>query len=530
MSILVTPFFNKDGMIIPKLIVMFSLAMYLLPLIFTNRKIFYKNNVFNLAFALQISILLQSCIVLILSSAPLEQQIFGRSGRGLGFISIFALAVVLIATALYANLDSKATIIFGMIFSAFISSLYSIAQSFGIDLLKWESKTNGVIGTLGNPNFQSAFASMVLVPSFLFFWKERKQLFVGIFLSLFFAFTIYRTQSTQGIIAGFFSLCIATLIFVWYKKKAVFILIFMFGSTSAVIVILGMLNIGPLSSYLYKVSIQSRGDFWRSAFTTANEHPFFGVGLDSFGDYSLKYRDQTAANHTFFEYTDNAHNFYLEQAATGGYPLTALNLALVITILVTFLRLQKKTKQFDPMLASLFSAWIAFQMTTIISPGNLVTMQWNAIISGCALALERQTPLSNSTFSQRNKDTIKKTSIASIIFGLCGFLFLLPLFNTDRLQLLGMQTGDANLVIKATTSYPKSTVRYSQIGRELLESGLTQQALEIARSGVEFNPNSPAMWALILVNPKATIDERLKAKSTILKLDPLNKQVANFIP
>ena len=107
---------------------------------------------------------------------------------------------------------------------------------------------------------------------------------------------------------------------------------------------------------------------------------------------------------------------------------------------------------------------------------------------------------------------------------------MLPVFNTDRMQLSAMKKGDANLVMKATYSYPESTIRYSLIGRELLDSGLTQQSLELSRSGVKFNPNSAGLWALILVNPSATNEERLIAKEKILELDPLNIEVRNFKP
>ena len=124
----------------------------------------------------------------------------------------------------------------------------------------------------------------------------------------------------------------------------------------------------------------------------------------------------------------------------------------------------------------------------------------------------------------------RKFRLISIILAFSGFMFLLPLFNTDRIQLIGMKRGDANLVMKATFSYPESTVRYSLIGRELYNSGLLKESLEVARSGVEFNPNSPAMWALILVNQNATPKERLNAKNKILILDPLNKDVKNFNP
>ena len=529
-TLAITPFWNKDGMIIPKLIIMFTLSMYLLPIVIINRHLLLSSKITKTVVIIQSALLFQNLIVLITSSSPLEQQIFGRTGRGLGLVTIFSLAIILIATMLLVEYNKKNHILFGLITSGFISSLYSVLQSFGIDLLKWESRTNGVIGTLGNPNFQSAFAAVVLVPSVLYFSKSRKQYLLAFLSFVFFSFVIYRTQSTQGIIAGFFSITIALIIFSWYRNKLLFGLILLGGFVSAFFAILGMLNMGPMSGYLYKVSVQSRGDFWRAAFNTANDNPIFGVGLDSFGDYSLKYRDEIAAKHSFAEYTDNAHNFFLEQAATSGYPSAILNLFTIFFVLLAFVIIQRDIKKFDVTIVSLFSAWAAFQMTTIISPGNLVTMLWNAIISGAIIGIAKFVSPAQVPMSKVSENEIKSISSVSIILSITALVILFPVFNVDRMQLIGMQTGDANLVMRATTSYPESTVRYSLIGRELLNSGLHQQSLELARAGVEFNQYSPGLWALILVNPNAQIGEKLEAKERILELDPLNVEVQNFIP
>jgi O-antigen ligase len=528
-TLVLTPFFNKDGMIIPKLILMFVIAMYLLPILIANYRYFFVNRIIKLLTILQSLILLHSLVVVLISSAPLEQQLFGRTGRGLGFITIFSLTILFMA-AMLLNANNEYQILFWLIAAAFSSTLYSVLQSFGLDLLRWESRTNGVIGTLGNPNFQSAFAAMVLVPSFIYFWSIRKQHFYAIALAMFFIFSIYRTQSRQGFVAGFFSVTIAFLIYFWYKNRLVFMTVLIAGVISAFFAIIGMLNSGPLSGYLYNQSVASRGDFWRSAFNTANSHPFFGVGLDSFGDYSLKYRDLTAANHTFAEYTDNAHNFFLEQAATGGYPLALLNLLVVFMVLLTFYRIQKASDKFDPFVVSLFCSWVAFQMTSVISPGNLVTMYWNALFSGVLIGLVKNLTSNKKISSNGQSIKLKSSRWFSNSLATLGFLLMFPLFNTDRLQLLGMQNGDANLVIKASMSFPESTVRYSQIAQELLKSGLAQQALELSRSAVEFNPQSAGLWALIMVNPNATINERLDAKKIILELDPLNKEVMNYNP
>jgi hypothetical protein len=294
-----------------------------------------------------------------------------------------------------------------------------------------------------------------------------------------------------------------------------------------VIAILGMLNYGPLSYYLYKVSVQSRGDFWRSAFAVSKDYPLTGVGLDSFGDYFLKYRDQIAESHPWGEYTDNAHNIFLEYAAIGGYPLSLLHLTLVIFVLLSFFTTQKKLASFHLELTCLFVSWIVIQAQSIISPGNIPTMLWGAIISGiligyCVL-------ISNSTdqviTAGKLRSVTRPFSVLLVVFGL---IISYPLFNTDRLQKKAMDTGDGDLAILSAQKFPESVLRYTVISRALLDSGLPGPALTVARSAVEFNPNSANLWALVLINPAATINEREIAKSEILKLDPLNKEVLNF--
>jgi O-antigen ligase len=528
-SLIVTPFANKDGMIIPKMMLMFVIALFLLPILTINRELFFKQRIEKIFLVINLIILIYSTVVILVSSAPLEQQIYGRTGRGLGLITIISLSAVSLAAIAFISQSNSKRILSWVIVGAVLSSGYSVLQSFGIDLLKWDSRTNGVIGTLGNPNFQSAFAAMVLVPSLLYFWGNRKLLLFGLLIGIFLLFTIYRTQSRQGFVAGFFSIAATILIYFWYKSKIFFSISFFSSFIFGVYTLLGMLNRGPLSGYLYNASVESRGDFWRSAFTTANEHPFFGVGLDSFGDYFLKYRDAIAANHSFAEYTDNAHNFFLEHAATGGYPFAFLNFFLVTLVLYSYFKIQKSINKFDPVIVSLFASWLAFQMTSVISPGNLVTMHWNAALSGVIIGLLKFYVVNFSSIAESNNKT-KNSWITSSILSILGIILVIPYFNADRLQLKGMQSGDANLVMKATMSFPESTVRYSLIGRELLNSGLTQQSLELARSGVKFNPNSAGLWALILVNPSATLEERLIAKQEILELDPLNKDVKNFNP
>ena len=514
-------------MIIPKLIILFLLALYLIPLLVLNLKRIIKIPKFRILFIILALMVIQILIAFIASDAPFEQQFYGRTGRGFGVTTYISILIVLLATAMFMQVSKATLIIKSLTLSGLVTSVYSLFQSFGLDFLKWESKTNGVIGTLGNPNFQASFAALVFIPGVFAFWYTKYR-YLGFTLALIiFPFTVFRTQSTQGYIAISLSIAIFGLIYLWYKKKIIASLFFILTLIFGIIAISGMFNYGPLSKYLYKVSVQSRGDFWRSAIALSQDYPLTGVGIDSFGDYFLLYRDQIAASHPFAEYTDNAHNIFLDLTVSGGYPLSILYLLLNLLVLISYISSQRKIAKFNLELAILFSAWVVYQAQSFISPWNIAMTLWSAILSGGLIGFHILIEKSEDQMLPDNK-TLAITRPFSALLVMFGLIISYPLFNTDRLQMKAMTKGDGDLAIISTQKFPESVLRYTIISRELLDSNLPGPALIVAKSAVEFNPHSPNLWALILINPSASLEERRFARDKILQLDPLNKQVANY--
>ena len=525
-TLIITPNLNKDSMVIPKLIFLFGTAVFFLPTVVRSwisiKEFKYLKQFFYLSFILTFL----SIAILVNSDSPIEQLLYGRSGRGLGYITFFSSLVLMLISSLLISLHNLRVLIAGLAISGIVTCVYAVFQFFGLDFFNWDTKTNGIVSTLGNPNFQSSFAAMVFWPLIIFIYKYKYK-YINIFFAVMLIFaTIYVSKSTQGYIGISVAILVFSLIFFWYRLRVIAFIVGILTVSIGVIAIFGMLGHGPLSQYLYKISVQSRGDFWRSAFATGNSNPIFGVGFDSFGDYFLMHRDSIAASHDFAEYTDSAHNYFLDYLVNGGYPFLIINILLILLVLRTFYLNQRVVAKFDSNLAALFCAWIIFLLQSIISPIGIPFLIWNSIISGSVIGLA--SIRMNSQELSLIPDMKFKLKSSQFLFLVFGLIILFPYYNSDRMQLEAMQTGDGDLLIKAVTSYPESVLKYNQAGRDLLTSGLPEQSLFIARKAVEFNPNSAALWSIILANPIAPVEERNVAKQIILKLDPLNSKVRNL--
>ena len=153
-TVVITPNINKDSLIIPKVIVLFCLALFLIPILIRFIKESTSNPFIKSLLALVSVWLFYSLLILVNSESPIEQLLFGRTGRGLGFITFFSVIVLTLTTSIFIETKQIKILIMGLIIAGLISCVYACLQYFGLDIFKWDSKTNGVIGTLGNPNSQ----------------------------------------------------------------------------------------------------------------------------------------------------------------------------------------------------------------------------------------------------------------------------------------------------------------------------------------------------------------------------------------
>jgi len=521
-----TPWVNSDSLIIPKGMILFCLAAYSLPKLFNLMFNYKLTKGLKLLNILAFLFILQMVLVMIISSAPIEQQFFGRTGRGLGFATYTSLIVLILISA-YLAIDTKdiQKIIIGIVISCILSSLYSVFQRFGYDIFDWVTATNGIIGTLGNPNFQSSFVAMALIPSLVIFQFSRKLYFLTPILFLFFIFTLYICESTQGYIASIIALSSFILLYLWYRKKVLFYFYACITFILGTIAIFGMLNKGPLSIYLYKNSVQSRGEMWRTGLNTVSDNPLFGIGLDSFGDYSFKYRDLATVN-GINEYTDNVHNFFLQFAITGGLLLSMIYLIIILFGLHSFYLVQRKKGTFDSKLAAVFAAWISFQLQSVISPANISMLAWNFVITGLIIGYAHSAQFKTKIISQKNTSSFNITRPVGTLLLILSLALMYPWYNSDKISWAAKQAQNATALVQAVQIYPESSVRYIRVAVDLYNANLLKESLIVAKSAVEFNPNSPQGWMLILINQTASIEERRSAREQVLKLDPLNKEVA----
>jgi hypothetical protein len=353
-------------------------------------------------------------------------------------------------------------------------------------------------------------------------------------------FVIIKTDSQQGflVLAG----GIAIVGIIWISRsefKVLTIPALIVSGIGAVFVALGSLNSGPLASLLYKVSVTYRGDYWRAGWKMTMEHPFLGVGLDSYGDWYRRARTLEATLRRGPEVTSNAaHNVLLDFSSNGGFPLVILYLALMVLAVISAIKLLKRSTGFDPALAGLIAVWIAYQAQSIISLNQLGLAVWGWIISGLIIGYEINTrtkevsievkpPASKGRNVKKsvNNGVPAKTLVSMVAGGVVGLLVGLPPFIASAQFKSAFTSGDAAKVEKSASIWPDEPMRYGQIGLVLQANKLDAQAQKVVDAGLLKFPNEFGLWSLAASLSTATPEQIAKAKEEMKRLDPNNPDV-----
>jgi O-antigen ligase len=535
-TVMVMPWAAYDPINVPKLAVISVGGFMALGALLANRAEFMKKQ-YRLVLIFGVAFIVDLTIVLVVSGTNFYQEFFGTFGRATGYVAYVALASLLMVAAVTASSFALRRFMWSLLAAGLISIVYGTLQAVKLDPINWVNQYTPVIGFLGNPNFQSSFVGFSGVMAFaVLISKELAPLMRGgyfVYL-LAAAYVIKETASQQGflvLVGG-----IGVVLFIWISKskfKVLTIPSLVAGFIGVVLVTLGSLNSGPLASVLYKASVTYRGDYWRAGWKMSMEHPLFGVGLDSYGDWYRRARTVEATLRRGPDVVSNAaHNVLLDLSSNGGFPLLIIYLFMMVLVVAAAIKVVKRTAGFDPVFAGLVAVWIAYQAQSIISLNQLGLAVWGWIISGLIIGYEintrevevaqKQGPKGKSASAMATQKVLPATAVGIFVGLLVGLALGVPTLNTATKYKTGLETGDANVVQNIASIWPQDASRSAQIALILNENKLPEQALAVVQDAKGKFPDSYDVWKVLASLPNAPAADISAAKAQMKRLDPNN--------
>ena len=484
-----------------------------------------------------------SLLALMASTTPFVQNFYGDVGRNTGFLTYLFLGIIALGGAVVREVQGFKKILFGFFIAGLVNLAYGFwAWQFG-DFVPWNNIYGNLLGTFGNPNFMGAFLGMfgTAVAAYAAApersWRLR---LIALAIWILTFLEIIQTSAVQGLVlitgglglVGFYVIRSLT------KSFKLPMLYVFFVSVIGLIAVMGALQKGPLSSLIYKRSVSLRGSYWQTAIDMGLDHPFTGVGMDSFGTYYRKYRSLNAATvmpgpDTI---TNAAHNVFLDFFAYGGFPLLMAYLAIIFFAGRAIFRITLRNRSYDPIFVTLAVIWICYQVQSIISINQIGLAIWGWLLSGLLVSYEivtrkteqdKPTPHSVSKKKQkvRNEPVVPVGLIASIGMAV-GFILAIPPFTADYKYLHAVNsTNLENLESALKPGYlnPSNIIKYADAYNVLVNSDLPDKAVIYSRAAVGFNPENYDAWKILYYSANATPEEKAQAKQKMIELDPLNK-------
>ena len=538
-TVVVAPWLTVDPINVPKLAIIAVGGFMCLGALLVHRELFSQKS-YRPIFLFALAFLVDLLLVFFLAGTNPTQEFFGTYGRSTGLLAYISLCLLLVAAVVSYSAESVERIKKAFLAAGVISVFYGLIQAFGLDPIGWANQYSPVFGFLGNPNFLSSFLGLTAVLALALLlgcYKNPPLLFSYATYQLFALYVIYRTDSQQGLLvfAGG-----AGIIFVlWIRTsrlKVLAIPAYIVSALGFFMVALGSLNSGPLASLLYKESVTYRGDYWRAGITMGLEHPIFGVGLDSYGDWYRRARTIEATLRRGPEITSNAaHNVVIDFFANGGFPLAVIYLSLLILVLRSCYLVIKRTDTYNPIFVGLVAVWCTYQAQSIISLNQHGLAIWGWIISGLIIGYEINTRDSGTNHEsnvtlRKGKNTHGKIKqelppekLVGIILGaVVGAALVIPAVLISSEHKSASESGSYSRILDLAYKWPMEPFRMAQVAIVLEDNKYEKESLSVITDATKKFPDDFKLWELLAKSPKATKEQKIEALLQMKRLDPLN--------
>jgi len=542
-TILVTDRINSDPVNVSKMLLLSVIGFSLLPILFIEKnQLLHDSRILLVA---SIGFIIVATISIFTSLNPLERGLYGAYGRNTGLVAYTSLIVIFLTSTLISEERSFRRVLKAFVLAAIVNVVLSLLAAFGNDILAWENPYNAPLGTFGNPNFISAFMGIVItfiVIQLLDQNLSTKLRLLALGFLPFVVLTIYFSKALQGTLVAAFGSTLAIYFFIRSKENLRKLSYIYLGVviTAGFVGLAGILNKGPLATYLYSSTVKFRGEYWKAGINMGMENPITGVGIDSYGIYYRTFRELSATVAPGVDVgTDTAHNVYIDIFSGIGFPGLAFYLIINGFVLLTALRHLREFKSYDGRFITLFLCWAAYQLQSIASINQLGLAVWGWLFGGLVIAytrsystdipLEKRIETKSKKSGKGNKVQVDQlldasTSLKILSSAVVGLLIALPPFVTDAKMrgFFSNKTGTAETVISLGQSWPVDNLRLNRIIVSLANNNQNDQARELASFAALKFPNDYISWWALDQLTRDGIPEKEFIRKKLHEIDPFN--------
>jgi O-antigen ligase len=489
-------------------------------------------------------LLIMGVLSMAASRAPFVQNFYGQSGRQTGFLTYLSLSIIFLAAASLRQFRNIRNLLMALVFAGAINILYCAIALWGKDPIPWSNPYNTILGTFGNPDFISAFLGLAITSSLALALRNgqsltyRLSVIPGFILGL---YEIKRSHAIQGlavtglglVIIGFF------LIRSNSQGKALTLLYSLGVSVVGLFSLAGAFQIGPLTKFIYKTSVSLRGSYWHAGLQMAKEHPIFGVGFDTYGDFYRRDRSLHAATTLPGPnvISNASHNVLIDAMATNGLIYFAFYLVIIVLVLIASFKVIKRNRQYDGTFVALFVAWSGYQLQSIVSINQIGLAMWGWVLGGALIAYERisrigisESPVVKQKNRNGRQNSFASSSASVVIVGIAGFiiglLIALPPFIVDGKWITALRSGNLQNAVAVLNSWPMDSERNVRGSQLFYQNKQEALGLEWAKKTVQFNPDYYDAYMLITFSQTITPTERAAAEAQMDRLNPYRKLAA----
>ena len=398
-----------------------------------------------------------------------------------------------------------------------------------------------LLGTFGNPNFSSSFLGIFAAAIFAYLIDIKVKLWQRLGLTVLLLTTIFQiseTDSIQGYVVTVACMGFVLFIRLLNSKFRKISWLYILGSVvAAIFAILGVFKTGPLANYLYQGTMAFREQYWRAAGNMGFSSPFTGIGMDSYGDNYRLFREAEALTSPGVQVVSNsAHNVFLDIFSSGGVILFICYLILTVMAAVSLVRVLKRLGKYDLVFAIIASAWVGYQLQSLISINQIGLAIWGWLMGGALIGYEKMTRDTLAEEKSENREKKRNTTRESVISAnllagigaVVGALIAVPPLSADMAFASATKSGNFELVKSALAPsylHPESSARIVNLVQILENSKLSEQAREFALTAVRYNPNDFNSWLALYSIQASTEEEKAEALENLNRLDPLNSDV-----